>query len=70
MSDLHVRGGITTVQPPLSQAVGYVVVLVVGVIVAVGMCYDSGKYRIWTLPLTIASHDASHQNLEADYGRR
>ncbi|CAL5874321.1 uncharacterized protein PFLUO_LOCUS8617 [Penicillium psychrofluorescens] len=37
MSDLHVRGGITTVQPPLSQAVGYVVVLVVGVIVAVVM---------------------------------
>lgn len=42
MSDLHVRDGITSIQPPLSQAVGYIVVLVVGVIVALGMCCDSG----------------------------
>lgn len=36
MSNLQARGGISTVQPPLSQAVGYVVVVVIGLIVALG----------------------------------
>ncbi|KAJ5971644.1 uncharacterized protein N7479_001562 [Penicillium vulpinum] len=37
MSSLHARNGISTVQPPLSQAVGYVVVVVIGVIIALVM---------------------------------
>ncbi|KAJ6014835.1 hypothetical protein N7540_009426 [Penicillium herquei] len=37
MSILHRRDGVSSVQPPLSQAVGYVVVLVVGVIIALVM---------------------------------
>ncbi|CAG7974690.1 unnamed protein product [Penicillium nalgiovense] len=37
MSSLHSRDGISTVQPPLSQAVGYVVVVVIGVIIALVM---------------------------------
>lgn len=36
MSNLHVRNGMSTVQPPLSQAVGYVVVVVIGVVIALG----------------------------------
>jgi predicted neutral ceramidase superfamily lipid hydrolase len=36
MSNLQIRDGISTVQPPLSQAVGYVVVVVIGVIIALG----------------------------------
>lgn len=35
-SPLTARGGISSVQPPLSQAVGYVVVVVIGVIIALG----------------------------------
>ncbi|OQD82445.1 hypothetical protein PENANT_c021G04903 [Penicillium antarcticum] len=40
MSNLYVRDGVSSVQPPLSQAVGYVVVVVVvviGVIIALVM---------------------------------
>ncbi|KAJ5206392.1 Sodium/solute symporter [Penicillium cf. griseofulvum] len=37
MTSLHARDGISTVQPPLSQAVGYVVVVVIGVIIALVM---------------------------------
>ncbi|KAJ5253496.1 hypothetical protein N7505_012159 [Penicillium chrysogenum] len=37
MSSLHARDGISSVQPPLSQAVGYVVVVVIGVIIALVM---------------------------------
>ena len=36
MTILQTRDGISTVQPPLSQAVGYVVVVVIGVIIALG----------------------------------
>jgi hypothetical protein len=36
MSNLVARDGISSVQPPLSQAVGYVVVVVIGVIIALG----------------------------------
>lgn len=36
MSNLQARSGISTVQPPLSQAVGYVVVVVIGLVVALG----------------------------------
>lgn len=35
-SPLSARSGISTVQPPLPQAVGYVVVVVIGVIIALG----------------------------------
>ncbi|KAJ5905070.1 uncharacterized protein N7473_001986 [Penicillium subrubescens] len=34
MSRLHVRDGTSTVQPPLSQAVGYIVVVLIGIIIA------------------------------------
>ncbi|KAJ5082987.1 hypothetical protein N7532_012030 [Penicillium argentinense] len=34
MAQLHSRDGISTVEPPLSQAVGYVVVVAIGIIVA------------------------------------
>ncbi|CAI7583571.1 unnamed protein product [Penicillium manginii] len=34
MSNLYARDGISTVDPPLSQAVGYVVVVVIGIIIA------------------------------------
>lgn len=37
MTELHVRDGISTVQPPLSQAVGYIVVVLIGIIIALGM---------------------------------
>ena len=37
MADLQARNGISTVQPPLSQAVGYVVVVVIGLIIAIGI---------------------------------
>ncbi|KAJ5125224.1 hypothetical protein N7526_007401 [Penicillium atrosanguineum] len=37
MADLLARNGISTVQPPLSQAVGYVIVVVVGLIIALVM---------------------------------
>ncbi|KAJ9483191.1 hypothetical protein VN97_g10224 [Penicillium thymicola] len=37
MSNLDTRDGISTVEPPLSQAVGYVVVVVIGVIIALVM---------------------------------
>ncbi|KAJ5779799.1 Sodium/solute symporter [Penicillium paradoxum] len=37
MSNLYARDGPSTVQPPLSQAVGYVVVVVIGVIIALVM---------------------------------
>lgn len=36
MANLLARNGISTVQPPLSQAVGYVVVVVIGLIIALG----------------------------------
>ena len=36
MSNLQARDGVSIVQPPLSQAVGYVVVVVIGVVVALG----------------------------------
>ncbi|KAK5787963.1 hypothetical protein VI817_010459 [Penicillium citrinum] len=34
MSTIHPRDGISTVEPPLSQAVGYVVVVVIGIVIA------------------------------------
>jgi hypothetical protein len=34
---LHVRDDSFTVQPPLSQAVGYIVVVLIGIIIALGM---------------------------------
>ncbi|OGE55829.1 hypothetical protein PENARI_c004G00772 [Penicillium arizonense] len=37
MSNLYVREGISSVQPPLSQAVGYIVVVAIGVIIALVM---------------------------------
>jgi hypothetical protein len=43
MSNLQARNGISTVQPPLSQAVGYVVVVVIGLIIALG------EYRLDSL---------------------
>lgn len=36
MSNVQTRDGVSSVQPPLSQAVGYVVVVVIGVVVALG----------------------------------
>lgn len=37
MAELTARGGNVSVQPPLSQAVGYVIVVVIGLIIAFGM---------------------------------
>ncbi|KAJ5623541.1 hypothetical protein N7490_012146 [Penicillium lividum] len=37
MSNLKIRDGVVSVQPPLSQAVGYVVVVVIGLVVALVM---------------------------------
>ncbi|CEO59774.1 Putative Urea active transporter [Penicillium brasilianum] len=37
MSSLYVRDGISTVEPPLSQAVGYIVVVLIGIIIALVM---------------------------------
>ncbi|UDD56807.1 hypothetical protein AFCA_004331 [Aspergillus flavus] len=34
MTELTARGGNDSVQPPLSQAVGYVIVVVIGLIIA------------------------------------
>jgi hypothetical protein len=52
MSQLHVRDGISTVQPPLSQAIGYVVVVVIGVIIALGR-YDCVLYLEDILTFTV-----------------
>ena len=40
MSQFQTRDGISTVKPPLPQAVGYVVVVVIGVIIALGKTAD------------------------------
>lgn len=48
MVNLHARAGVSTVQPPLSQAVGYVVVVVIGIIVALCKCCRTGKNGIRT----------------------
>lgn len=37
MSSLQTRAAPSAVQPPLSQAVGYVVVVAIGIIVALGL---------------------------------
>lgn len=37
MSILYARDGVSSVQPPLSQAVGYIIVVLIGVIIALGM---------------------------------
>lgn len=44
MSNLHIRDGISTVQPPLSQAVGYIIVVLIGIIIALGMLFQ--KFNI------------------------
>lgn len=67
MSNLYVRDGISSVQPPLSQAVGYVVVAVIGVVIALG------KYSyplILRSKLIVGSHDAHHQSVEENHRRR
>jgi hypothetical protein len=64
---LYVREGISSVQPPLSQAVGYIVVVAIGVIIALG------KYTyplILRSKLIVASHDAHHQSVEENHRRR
>lgn len=45
MSNLQTRDGVSSVQPPLSQAVGYVVVVVIGVVVALGETIYRGILR-------------------------
>lgn len=37
MAKLHIRDDMSAVQPPLSQAVGYIVVVLIGIIIALGM---------------------------------
>lgn len=66
MSNLHTRDGISTVQPPLSQAVGYVVVVVIGVIIALGEYFD---IFLSISRLTPNSDDAHHESLEENHGR-
>ena len=43
---LRARAGGATIQPPLPQAAGYVVVVVLGLVVAVGMFFRYDKYAI------------------------
>lgn len=66
MSNLHTRDGISTVQPPLSQAVGYVVVVVIGVIIALGEYFN---IFLFISRLTSTSDDAHHKSLEENYRR-
>lgn len=67
MSNLQIRDGISTVQPPLSQAVGYVVVVVIGVIIALGKYH----YVLYLLRNThINSDDAHNKSLEENHRRR
>lgn len=40
MTGLQARDGGATIQPPLPQAAGYVVVVVLGLVVALGMLPD------------------------------
>jgi hypothetical protein len=68
MSSLHARDGISTVQPPLSQAVGYVVVVVIGVIIALGE-YFVFQYILTIFQLTPNSNDAYHESLEENHRR-
>lgn len=44
MSSLYVRDGISTVEPPLSQAVGYIVVVLIGIIIALGMLFPNSIF--------------------------
>jgi hypothetical protein len=43
---------VTVVQPPLSQAVGYVIVVVLGLIIATGMT-RTGKFSYRCVRLTV-----------------
>ena len=40
MSFLYARDGVSSVQPPLSQTVGYIIVVLIGVIIALGKNYS------------------------------
>ena len=66
MSNLHTRDGVSTVQPPLSQAVGYVVVVVIGVIIALGEYFN---IFLLISQLTLNSDDAHHESVEENYRR-
>lgn len=48
MVNLHARAAGSSVQPPLSQAVGYVVVVVIGVIIALCTCESTEAMEIRT----------------------
>lgn len=67
MSQFQTRDGISTVPPPLSQAVGYVVVVVIGVIIALGKTVDISPS---SSKLITRSDDAHHKGVEEDHRRR
>lgn len=67
MNVLQARAGVSTVQPPLSQAVGYVVVVVIGVIIALGNYSLAQTLRV---KLTSNSNDAHNQGFEENHRRR
>ena len=43
---LQARAGGATIEPPLPQAAGYVIVVVLGLVVAVGMFFRYDMYAI------------------------
>jgi hypothetical protein len=55
MSNLYARDGISTVDPPLSQAVGYVVVVVIGIIIA----FSKNSFMIERKDLKTATNTAT-----------
>ena len=55
------------VQPALSQAVGYVVVVLIGLIIAFSSSLPSKNE---TLPNVLRSYDVCHPGLEENRGRR
>jgi hypothetical protein len=55
----------TVVQPPLSQAVGYIIVVVVGMIIATGRFFLKERLqKIFTDLKLACSHDADHPHFE------
>ena len=65
----------TAVEPPLSQTVGYVVVVVIGLLFAFGMVeaeplYFTGDKGGRSLTCNNRRDDTRYENLEVDSGRR
>lgn len=69
MALLEARGTVysNTIQPPLPQAVGYVIVVVVGLVIAFGMSLRFCFLCLSLTDITPTSDDVGHKSPKADY---